>query len=350
MPTHLEALRRYVALARAVRRARRGPWQPFKLTWILTEVCSLRCRTCRLWVGEPESGPELATVEKVVAANPQLTWVNLSGGDFVERADAPQLVERVTTGLPDLALFDFPTAGQDSDATLAALEPALDSAVPRIYVTVSIDGDDVVHDRIRGVPGSAARARATLRRLQAIRRRGFSAVAGMTLSRHNLPATPPARAGDMLPATLDPRTLHLNLAHHSTHYYRNSSDVSPPAASALALVDELLSRPRRFSPLAWIERRYWSLAKAYLIGGDVGGRCAALQASVYLGADMTVQPCTIFDQPLGHLGRIDWDLSRLAELPGAADAWSAVEGRRCPNCWSPCEAFPTLLVGLGRPL
>ncbi|MFT7463091.1 MAG: hypothetical protein ACI9EF_001433 [Pseudohongiellaceae bacterium] len=280
----------------------------------------------------------------------QISWVNLSGGDFVERPDAAQIVAGVTAGFPDLALFDFPTAGQDTAATLAALEPALDSDVPRIYVTVSIDGDDATHDRIRGVQGSAARARATLRRLQGIRRRGFSAVAGMTLSRHNLPTSPPPRPLDMLPKTLDLETLHLNLAHHSSHYYRNPTDVTPPTASALALVDELLSRPASLSPLQWMERRYWTLAKRYLSHGDVGGRCAALQASVYLGPDMTVQPCTIFDKPLGRLSEVDLDLSRLAELPGAGAAWSAVEQRGCPQCWSPCEAFPTLLVGLGRPL
>jgi MoaA/NifB/PqqE/SkfB family radical SAM enzyme len=350
MPGPIEAARRYLALARSVRRARQGPWQPFKLTWILTEVCSLRCRTCQLWVGEPARGPDLATVDQVIAANPHLTWVNLSGGDFVERPDADRLVERVTEGLPDLALFDFPTAGQDTEATLRALQPALDSDVPRIYVTVSIDGDDDVHDRIRGVRGSAARARATLRRLQSIRRRGFQATAGMTLSRHNLPATVPDDPGDLLPAHLDAAQLHLNLAHHSEHYYRNQTDVVPPEEPALALIDHVQSRRKGLSPLAWIERRYWTVARRYLSTGDVGGHCAALQASVYLAADMTVYPCSIFDHPLGHLGQVDWDLTRLAELPGAEAGRRGVVERTCPSCWSPCEAFPTLLVGLGRPL
>lgn len=350
MPTRLEATRRYLALARAVRRARRGPWQPFKLTWILTEVCSLRCRTCHLWVDDPAPGPELATVDKVVAANQHLTWVNLSGGDFVERPDADRLVERVTHGLPDLALFDFPTAGQDTEATLAALQPALESDVPRLYVTVSIDGEDDVHDRIRGVRGSAARARATLRRLQSIRRKGFHATAGMTLSRHNLPETLPDTPGDLLPSSLDADELHLNLAHHSGHYYRNARDVVPPTNSALALIDQVQSRRRGVSPLDWIERRYWSIARRYLTTGDVGGSCGALQASVYLAANMTVYPCSIFDHPLGHLGQVDWDLTRLSELAGAETGRQAVVQRSCPGCWSPCEAFPTLLVGLGRPL
>ena len=72
-----ERLRREFALARAVVRARRAPFDPFKLTWILTERCSLRCRTCHLWATDPDDGPDLSTIDAVLTANPQLTWLNL---------------------------------------------------------------------------------------------------------------------------------------------------------------------------------------------------------------------------------------------------------------------------------
>ena len=328
-------------------RARRGPFDPFKLTWILTEACSQRCSSCHLW-REPASGPDLATVRSVVAANPQLTWVNLSGGDFVERADAPDVVDAVASGFPDLALLDFPTAGQDVDATLAALQPALDSDVPRIVVTVSLDGPDEVHDRVRGSRGSAARARSTLRALQRIRRRGFSALAGMTLSRHNLGEVDDPLA--LLPRDIAAADLHLNLAHHSDHYYRNAQDVVPNPVAALAVIDaQQRRRGPALSPLAWMEARYWRLARRFVTTGDVGGACAALRASVYLAADMTAYPCTIHDRPIGSLAQVGHELRRLSEFSAAHDALADADQQRCAKCWSPCEAFPTLLVGLGRP-
>jgi MoaA/NifB/PqqE/SkfB family radical SAM enzyme len=351
MPSSVESARRMLALARAVLRARRVAYQPFKLTWILTEACSQRCRTCHLWATDPDPGPDLPTIERVVRANRQLTWLNLSGGDMVERRDAPAILEAVTSGLPDLALLDFPTAGQDTDATLAALEPALDSDVPRIYVTVSLDGPDSVHDSLRGSPGSALRARATLRKLQGIRRRGFSVVAGMTLSRHNVPQHVPDDPLTLLPPDLPLSDIHLNLAHHSSHYYRNPTDVAPPSGAARALIDAVdAGRKRRLSPLAFMERRYWAIARKYLADGDVGGRCGALRGSVYLGADLTLYPCSIFDRPLGNLRDVDYSLNRMGSLADANAALTDVDARRCPGCWSPCEAFPTLLVGLGSPL
>ena len=335
MPSRTEALRRYLALAGAVRRARRAPFDPFKLTWIVTEACSLRCRTCHLWVGAPHPGPDLATCERLLAANAHLTWLNLSGGDVVERPDAPALMAAVARQLPDLAL--------------------LDSDIPRVYVTVSIDGPDHVHDRVRGARGAAAAARRTFERLLRIRRRGFTAVVGMTLSRHNLGAGGPAAAPPsdavaleaLLPAGIAPRDLHLNLAHHSGHYYRNAEDVAPPPDTALALLAHVRARRGlRLSPLDLIERRYWAHARRFLREGDPGPDCGALRASVFVGADLTVYPCSIFDRPLGNLADVGLELRRLPELPEAAVALGLVEQRACPRCWSPCEAFPTLLLGL----
>jgi MoaA/NifB/PqqE/SkfB family radical SAM enzyme len=347
VPSAIESSRRFLALARAVWRSRSEAFDPFKLTWILTEQCSLRCRSCHLWV-KPDLGPSLDVIRRVLRANRHLTWLNLSGGDLVEREDAPPILEAAARECPDLALLDFPTAGQDRRRTLAALEPALDSDIPRIYVTVSIDGPDEVHDRVRGLRGAAARARETYRALRAIRRPGFRVVAGMTLSRHNLPAEPPGRLDELLPRDIPIDDLHLNLAHQSDHYYRNTADVTPPTATALALIDELdRRRSRRFSPLSLMERRYWRSARRYLVDGRLDRDCGALRASVYVAADLTVQPCTIFDHPLGNLADIGYALRRLPELPAATQALGLVDARACPGCWSPCEAFPSLLAGLG---
>lgn len=349
MPSIAESTRRYAALARAVLAARRRPFDPFKLTWILTEGCSCRCRTCHLWAGETPSVVD-DDVARLVDANRHLTWLNLSGGDVVEHPSAPAWVDTIVTGLPDLALFDVPTAGLDVDATLAALEPALRSDVPRIYVTVSIDGPDAVHDRLRGVDGAAERARATYRALAAIRRPGFTVAVGTTLSRHNVPeqVDDPQRH---LPTGVPLADLHLNLAHHSSHYYRNAPDVAPPAAGARALIDHVRARRplgARLTPLGIVENRYWAYAKRFVERGDVGGRCAALRASVFVAPDLTVLPCSIHDRPLGNLADVGHALRRIPELADAAAALDDVEAQRCPRCWSPCEAFPTLLAGLGR--
>jgi hypothetical protein len=97
-----------------------------------------------------------------------------------------------------------------------------------------------------------------------------------------------------------------------------------------------------------MERRYWQIARRFLREGDPGVRCGALRASVFLGPDLELRPCTIFDRPLGNLADVGYALRRIPELPAARAALLEVEARACPRCWSPCEAFPTLLLNLGR--
>jgi len=345
-----ESLRRHAALGAALWRARGRRFDPFKLTWILTERCSQRCRSCHLWARDAEVGPSLDTIDAVLAANPQLTWLNLSGGDFVERDDAPAILEHVVRALPDLCVLDFPTAGQDTDATLAALQPALASDVPHVVVTVSLDGPDEVHDRVRGSDGSARRARATYAALKAVRRRGFRVALGTTLSAHNLPSEPPRDPLALLPPGVPLADLHLNLAHHSAHAYRNLGSVLPPVPTALAVVDALAAaRPRRLDPLEFLERRYWRYARPYLLGGRLPPRCGALRASVFLAADMQVYPCSIWERPLGHFADVGFRLRALGEFDDARAA-RADAGRACPGCWTPCEALPSLVAGAGRPL
>jgi len=108
------------------------------------------------------------------------------------------------------------------------------------------------------------------------------------------------------------------------------------------------ARGPSLSPVDAIERRYWRLAERYLRAGDSGQPCGALRASVFLAADLTVYPCSIFDRPLGPLRQVGWSLRRLPELPDARATLGLVEARQCPRCWSPCEAFPSLLLRLGR--
>jgi hypothetical protein len=90
------------------------------------------------------------------------------------------------------------------------------------------------------------------------------------------------------------------------------------------------------------------VARRYLTTGRTGVTCGALRAAVFLSADLTVYPCSIFDRPLGRLDDIGYELRRIPEFSRAAETLGLVEQARCPNCWSPCEAFPTLLLNLGR--
>ncbi|MCC7170249.1 MAG: radical SAM protein [Planctomycetes bacterium] len=346
MSTKMRQLRFWGDLASA----QWGRAAPFKLTYIVTDECSCRCAICSLWQ-QPRPGAVIDEIERLVAANPQLSWINLSGGDVVERADFEAIVAAAVRHTRVFVL-DFPTAGQHPERVEAAVRAVLALPLPRLVVTVSIDGPPELHDRLRGRDGAFERARETLTRLRALRSARFEVFAGLTFSSRN-----DARPAALVDATLEhlpgvPREhLHFNVAHHAPHYYRNrAGDVPDRQRITAFLRDEAHRRRSHASPFAlrWLEATYWQLALDYLDRGISPLPCSALRSSVFVDPELRVYPCATWDHPLARLQQVDYSLTRALERPDARAAAADARALRCPNCWTPCEAFPTILSQLPR--
>jgi radical SAM protein with 4Fe4S-binding SPASM domain len=83
--------------------------------------------------------------------------------------------------------------------------------------------------------------------------------------------------------------------------------------------------------------------RRYLETGETPMRCHALRASCFVDSLGQVYPCTIWDRRLGSLRDVDYDLARLWNTPAATALQADVWERRCPNCWTPCEAYQSIL-------
>ncbi len=327
--------------AALVARPRAG--RPVKVTAILTERCHLRCQFCRLWES-PAAGAPIDDWLAFFRANSFLRWVNLSGGELfaIGEARLDDLLRGIVTALPRLELLDFPTAGQRPDEVESAARALLSTRLPRLAVTVSLDGGEAIHDRLRGVQGAFERALDCFTRLRRLRSSRLVVVAGCTLTdlareqAESLASELARRLPDF-----DRRELHFNLAHHSSHYYRNEAFAGLPGEAALRVL-ERSERPR--GALGWIERQYARLARRALTEGFPPTGCEALVRTVFVGPDLTVHPCTIWSRPLGNLRDFGFSLERLLDRPDVATARAAIEARQCPGCFSPCEAMPAMVA------
>lgn len=342
------ALRFFADLASAQMRSK----APFKLTYVVTDDCSCRCAICALWQA-PRSGAPLEDIERLFTANPELAWINLSGGDVVERDDFEAIVAAAVERTR-VYVLDFPTAGQHPERVERAVRSVLALPLPRLVVTVSIDGPKELHDRLRGTPGAFERARETFMRLSALRGERFDVFVGMTFSSRNDAA--PAALVDATLAQLpgvERSRLHFNLAHHAPHYYRNRAADIPDAQRMIAFLrDERrlrrASASRAPAPLRWLESAYWELAEDYLASGTSPLPCTALRSSVFVDPALRVYPCATWDRPLAQLRDVEFSLARALARADARAAADDARALRCPNCWTPCEAFPTILSQASR--
>lgn len=322
----------------------RGVPAPFKLTFVVTDECSCRCAICLLWKA-PRRGPTTSEIEALFRSNPQLSWINLSGGEVAERTDFGAIVEAAVRHTR-VAALDFPTAGQRPDAVVSAVQSALRTELPRLFVTVSIDGPPTLHDALRGTPHAFERAIDTIDRLRAIDDPRLAVYVGLTFSSRN-DADPEQVVTDLLAAAprLRREDLHFNVAHHSPHYYRNRPGDSPDATRVASFLrTESERRARSIRPFDWLERAYWQLAADFLTTGRTPMPCSALGASAYVDPDLTVYPCATWDHPLGNLRDHGLSLSTLLARTEARAARSDARSLRCPNCFTPCEAYPMMLT------
>jgi len=320
---------------------------PYKLTYAVTSRCNSRCRFCGVW--QKKATPELTLddINSLARNMPALQWIDFTGGEPTLRPDLADIIAAFKKWCPALIYVHFPTNGLQPEKIAAVCNRVAALRLPRFIVTVSIDGPPAIHDELRGVPDAFARASETIRQLRALD--GVEVFVGMTLYGRNVNSIDDTVSAlvDAIPG-FSGRGMHLNFPHRSDHFYGNADADFCLAPDAITSTVEKLKQTRHFptTPFALVERMYQDRIPAYFRTGKCPQRCAALQSSVFLAPDGTVYPCSMWSQPLGNVRDCDFNISSLIRSSRAQSLRRDLVNKECPNCWTPCEAYPTLAANL----
>jgi len=340
-------LRTYAALARKAFEANfRRLDHPFKLTFCITYWCNYKCQTCNIWQMKPRDELRLEEIQEFMKKSRDFLWVDLTGGEVTLRKDFVEVAHAVIDHSPNLLLLHFPTNGYLSDKIVENTKAIMERRPEKLIITVSTDGDEAMNDEIRGIEGGWQKQIETFRRLREIP--GVEVVLGMTLSRKNVDHFEQAyaAAAKEIPG-LEYRDFHVNIVHESAHYLGNTElglrRHTPPRAllDAVRNVSKLRGTPT--GPVGYLERRYLEHVERYLMTGQTPVRCHALSASCFVDSWGNVFPCTIYDKKLGSLRDVDYDLRRIWAEPIAVRTQKEIWQYDCPQCWTPCEAYQSIM-------
>ncbi len=350
---------RLIGLAKDALLLNLGRGLPFRVTLMISERCPLRCTTCSIWRTTDPREPSIDELESFFAANGHISWLNFTGGEIFMRRDLDDLFRTTARMLRRLAVVNFPTAGQEPDLIASQVDAGLAAGLRRVVVTVSFDGGRREHDRLRRRTGAFDRAAATWRNLKELsaRSRGrLSVFAGMTLSEELMALTPEPL--DALVRDLDLEgtgEIHINLAHASEHYYRtHPADPLPSDAVGAILQKALAGRSGtgtglRHGGVNLLEKIYLGCAHDYLLSHASPLPCKALRCSLFVDADLGVYPCTVFNRSLGNLRDSGYSIAALRQSALWRDTVKEIKAGQCPGCWTPCEAYPSVIGNLLRP-
>jgi radical SAM protein with 4Fe4S-binding SPASM domain len=145
---------------------------------------------------------------------------------------------------------------------------------------------------------------------------------------------------------------HLNLAQVSDHYYGNGGDQLVGAPRDLAARELVVYRSRRTAtrtPSRWLETTFLNELDTYLQSGRTPMRCHSLRSSCFIDPWGTVFPCITYSKPIGSLRDHDMRLTPIWEGEKTRRLQGEIWNGECPQCWTACEAYQSILGNLFRP-
>ena len=339
-------LARSAHLGLAILRATaRRPDAPLKLNLCLTYWCQYKCKTCNIWQRKPTDELTTSEIAALVRENPNVNWVDLTGGEIFLRPDIDDIFDIVVDGWKRLSILHFPTNGFLTDRIVRSAERIAGRGPEQVIVTVSVDGNEALNDEIRGIKGGFRRQMQTVNALRRVR--NVSVALGVTLSTHNagqFDRTFAACAREI--PGLTPDDVHLNVAQRSSHYYGNDgvAGLAPDTAatrSEMQFYRSLRAAPR--SPRQLLEHAYLKRLDEFLTTGRTPMPCHSLRASCFIDPWGQVYPCITYARPVGNLRDTGMRLDPIWNGEQAVRLQREIWNGDCPQCWTACEAYQSIL-------
>ncbi len=311
--------------------------RPYKLLLELTYDCNSRCGYCAIWKtphGKKKHEIGLSDIERLFrASGTDIAWLALSGGEITIYEDFAPVIALAKKYCPALRILTFTTNGLLPEKAVEIAGCARDAGFDT-FVTVSLDGDEETHDRLRGIPGNHALAWRTYRLLKS---NGFTAHFGLTLSEKN------ERFVHERYRELRDEIKAVTFVHGGGIYGQATRvDVHAIARSVRTILREY----RVASPGEFVEKVYLKLALVFFDHGRSKNvvPCGVGHTSLHARPDGSVGHC-MFMPALGNLK--SETLDQIVNSSGSKAMLGEIARGNCPRCWINCYAPHSMLL---RPL
>lgn len=326
--------------------------RPYKLNFSITYWCQSRCLSCNIWQIKPKGELTIEEVREFAKKNRYFKWIELTGGEPFLRGDIVEIAKAFKENSNGLYILTMPTNSLcDHGLVERKLREILALGIPRVAITVSLDGYRELHDKIRGIPGNYDKAIDMFKRLQTLKKEysNLYFVFGYTLSKFNKGefAKTFEEVKKEIP-DLRYNDFHINLAQISSNYYGNAND--DIKVNNLEVVSELESvlkhREFELGVIPMIETAFTRKLVEYAKTGSTPMKSRSLEASLFMDSFGNVYPSIMWDKKIGNVKDVAYDLSQLWNNETAKEIRADIASGKEPNQWTSCEAYQMLTGNL----
>lgn len=311
---------------------------PFKVNFSLTNRCKYSCKTCNIWKTEKDE-MDLAEIKKVFEDTGFLSWVSLTGGEPFLRDDILEIARTISENNP-IYVMNIPTSGFNPSEIKRKVEELLEVDVEYLIVSISLDGLKEVHDKIKGRSGAFESSVETFNELKKLKsdHNSLNAFYEYQISPYNMDEQVSKLINKL---GIQPSDLHFTIFHKSKHYYHNIEMKKPEdfEEKVEERIKEILDlrgsyyHPKDFLPELYLKN--FNHKKNF---------CGALLSSFFLDCNGDVYPCVNFNRKIGNVK--NESLKNILNSKKSKELRSKTKKRECPECWSPCSAYQTILSNL----
>jgi MoaA/NifB/PqqE/SkfB family radical SAM enzyme len=326
--------------------------KPYKLNFAVTYWCQSRCLTCNIWRMRPKNELSLEEIQEFAKKNPYLKWIAITGGEPFVRNDLSGIIRAFHENCENLYVLSLTTNSLCAvNSVEKAISEILKLKIPRFTLTLSLDGYEDVHDKVRGVPGNYRKVLSLYSRLRSLSSgtNHFRILFGYTMSRFNLESffeTLETVREEFPEITID--DFYVNVAQYSESFYRNSRGcISPDKRITAAEIRKIYHQKSKSlmthpSLLKIMERAYTKHLIRFVEDRTPRLRCRGLDASCFLDSFGNVYPSIMWDRKIGNVRDTQYDLTSVLRSRAADDARGELE----PDTWTSSEANQSMLGSL----
>ncbi|MFI5412381.1 MAG: radical SAM/SPASM domain-containing protein [Candidatus Micrarchaeales archaeon] len=323
---------------------------PYVLNFAMTYECNSRCKTCNIWtIHRKKEELTLEEIRTFAKNNNFFRWIRLTGGEPWLRDDIVEIARAFKENSKDLYMMTMAVNSLVSrEKVINGIKSILELQIPRTTITVSLDGYRELHDKIRGIPGNYDRAIAMYKALTELKKQypNLYYVFGYTMSSYNEGQFEKTyqEVKKEIPE-IKHNDFHVNIAHSSTNYYQNPEmqDLKPSKVYPEEVKQIIKAREFEVGVIHTIEDIYLKKSIEYYNTGKTPMDCKSLNASIFLDPYGFLYPCTMWYRKLANIRDVNYDIRNVWETEEAKSQRKDIKEKKCPNCWTPCEAHQTIV-------
>jgi MoaA/NifB/PqqE/SkfB family radical SAM enzyme len=319
--------------------------RPFKLNFSITYNCQSRCITCNIWEIRPKNELTIDEIREFTKKNGYFKWITITGGEPFLRSDIVEIARAFKDNCKGLYLMTMPTNSLCNPATVEArLRQILALGIPRVAITLSLDGYRELHDKIRGIPGNFDKVMENCRMIKRLQKEynNLDFVFGYTMSKFNQGQFDRTfQEVKMIFPEVTYNDFHINLAQVSENYYQNGTlDIRPDGpAAADELSGVLKKRKPSLDPMMVVENAFLKKLIEFAKTGKSPMKCRSLEASVFMDGWGNVYPSIMWNKKVGNIRESGYDLVPILSSQASNEVRKDITEGREPDEWTSCEAY-----------